>query len=102
VFEMNIPNEYFEYLKGGFYKCLCLFEETNEGLSSYINSFSYEIYGLQYLIDDKKEIVITLLSILEHFYDDSLEPKPNIKVIRSEVFRCISLINNLSKVGDEN
>lgn len=98
---MSIPKEYVEYLKGGFYKCLCLFEEANEGLSSYINSFSYEVYGLQYLIDEKKEIVITLLSVLEHFYDDSFEPKPDIKIIRSEVFRCINLINKLFKVGDE-
>jgi len=98
---MDIPKEYVEYLKGGFYKCLCLFEESNTGLSSYINSFSYEIYGLQYLIDDKKEIVITLLSVLEHFFDDSLEPNHDIKVIRSEVFRCISLINKLFEVGDE-
>lgn len=98
---MDIPKEYVEYLKGGFYKCLCLFEEANVGLSSYISSFSYEIYGLQYLIDDKKEIVIILLSVLEHFFDDSLEPNHDIKVIRSEVFRCISLINKLFEVGDE-
>lgn len=96
---MKIPVEYVDYLKDGFFKILCLFEEKNQGLSRYIESFSYELYGLQYLIEDKKEI-ITLLSTLEHFYDDSFAPKPDIKIIRGEVFRCISLINTLFKVGD--
>jgi len=96
---MKLPVEYVSYLKDGFFKILCLFEEKNQGLSRYIESFSYELYGLQYLIDDKKEI-ITLLSILEHFYDDSLAPEPDIKIIRGEVFHCISLINKMFKVGD--
>lgn len=96
---MNISVEYIKYLKDRFYETLCLFEEKNDGLSRYIESFSYELYGLQYLVEDTKTI-ITLLSILEHFYDDSLAPEPDVKVIRGEVFHCISLINRMFKVGD--
>jgi len=95
---MDISVEYVDYLKDRFYETLCLFEEKNDGLSRYIESFSYELYGLQYLVKDTKSI-ITMLSILEHFYDDSLAPEPNIKVIRGEVFRCISLVNRMFKVG---
>lgn len=97
---MEIKNEYIDYLKGGFYKCLCLFEEKNDGLSTYIDSFSYEVYGLQYLVEDGDRIITTLLCILEHFYDDSIEPEPDIKIIRSEVFHCINLVDKLFKVGD--
>ncbi|KOS61437.1 hypothetical protein FJQ98_16690 [Lysinibacillus agricola] len=96
---MNISDGYVNYLKDRFYETLCLFEEKNEGLPRYIESFSYELYGLQYLVEDTVT-VITLLNILEHFYDDSLAPKPDIKVIRGEVFRCISLINRMFKVGE--
>lgn len=97
---MEITIEYLEHLKGGFYKCLCLFEEKNDGLSRYISSFSYELYGLQYLMKSKKEYILTLLCVLEHFYDDSLEAEPDIGIIRSEAFRCMSLIEDMFKVGD--
>lgn len=97
---MKINIEYLDYLKGGFYKILCLFEEDNERLPQYISSLSYELYGLQYLIENKTENIFILLSILEHFYDDSLEPNPDISLIRKEVFRCMRIIDETFKVGD--
>lgn len=98
---MKITNEYVNSLKNKFYKLLCLFEENNEGLSQNIDSLIYEIYGLQYLVEKEKvPVVISLISILEHFYDDSIQPEVDIKVIRREVFHCMDLIEKTFGVGD--
>lgn len=96
-----ITIEYINSLKNKFYKMLCLFEENNEGLSQNIDSLSYEIYGLQYLVEKEKiPALISLISILEHFYDDSLQPSVDIKVIKREVFHCMDLIEKSFGVGD--
>lgn len=97
---MKVNNKYIKYLKGGFFKCLCLFEEKNEGLSAYIKSFNYELYGLYYLLEDENDTIITLLSILKHLYENSFEFEPDLKLIRSEVFHCINLVDKIFKVGD--
>ena len=95
---MKLSKDYSTYLKGEFYKCLCLFEEQNEGLTAFISTFSYEVYGLQY-----KNVNLTTLdtitNILEHFYDDSLASDYNINTIRRECFHCISLVDKLLKAG---
>lgn len=98
---MALHNSYIKYLINSFYKCLCLFEEGNEELTKYIDSFSYEIYGLKYTVEDEyQDVIQTLINILEHFYDDSLEPLPDLDVIKREAFRCINLIESTFKVGD--
>ncbi|MGM7720496.1 hypothetical protein [Metabacillus sp. Hm71] len=98
---MELTKEYVKSLKDKFYKLLCLFEERNTGLTQYIDSLNYEIYGLQYLVDkDKTQSVISLICILEHFYDDSLHPEVDLKVIRREIFHCMDLIEKTFGVGD--
>nr|BDD47808.1 hypothetical protein 9 [Bacillaceae bacterium] len=93
--------EYVNKLIGKIFKILPLFEEKNEGLSQYIHSINYEIYGLQYVVEKEDIPTITsLIGILEHFYDDSLQPDPDIKVIRREVLHCIDLIEKSFGVGD--
>lgn len=95
---MELSKNYNVYLKGEFYKCLCLFEEKNEGLTAFISTLQYEFYGLQY-----KKINLatfdTLTNILEHFYDDSLGSEYDIATIRRECFHCMSLVDKLLKVG---
>ncbi len=98
---MELTVEYIDRLKNSVFKILCLFEENNEGLSQNIDSLIYEMYGLQYIVSKEKiPVIISLISILEHFYDDSIQPEPDIKVIRREVFHCMDLIEKSFKVGD--
>lgn len=97
---MKLSDNYKDYLKGEFYKCLCLFEEDNEGLSIFISTLLYEVYGLQYK-NVNPSILDTLSNILEHFYDDSLGAEYDIETIRRECFHCMKLINRLIQdVGD--
>lgn len=97
---MIITNDYIKSLKNSLYKCLCLFEEKNEGLPQFIDSLSYEIYGLHYLVEnDKKPLVTSILCILEHFYDESILQDYDLKQIRREVFHCMDLIEKSYKVG---
>lgn len=98
---MMINSEYIKTLKNRIYKILCLFEEKNEGLTQYIESLIYELYGLQYLIGDQKyQVIISITCILEHFYDDSFMTEYDIPTIRREVFHCLDLIEKSFKVGD--
>lgn len=97
----QLHKKYVKYLIDSFFKCLCLFEENNEGLTKYIDSLKYELEGLKNLVEDEyQDVVQILINILEHFYDDSLEPEPDLKRIRSEVFRCTNLISKTFLNGD--
>lgn len=99
---MEITVEYVAKLKNSIFKILPLAEEKNDGLLQYIDSLIYEIYGLQYLVEkDKQDILMRIVSILEHFYDDFIQPEYDINVIRREVFHCLDLIKKSFKVGDE-
>ena len=97
---IKITNEYVEYLKGNFFKCLCMFENKESNLTTFIDSLIYEVYGLRYVLEGKEDFLIILLSRLEHFYDDSKKENPDIKRIRREVFNSLNLIDKTLKVGD--
>ncbi|MGG3987519.1 hypothetical protein [Bacillus smithii] len=96
---------YFAYLIDQFYKVLCLFEEKNLGLTTFIDSLSYEIYGLQYRVknNESRVIIDSLLNILEHLYDDSLQAEYDLKVIKREIFHCTSLVEKMrdKEFGDQ-
>lgn len=90
---------YYKTLIDKLYKCLCLFEEKNEGLVSFIHSLAYEIYGLQYHVKEKElPIIESLTVILEHLYDDSLQVEYDLTIVRREIFHCMDLIKKLEGV----
>ncbi|MFO1442803.1 hypothetical protein KDN24_06190 [Bacillus sp. Bva_UNVM-123] len=98
---MKVSQQYYNTLKNKLFKILCLFEEKNHGLTQFIDSLIYELYGLQYLIEnDKYDSITSIIAILEHFYDDSLQSEVSIGVIRREVFHCMDLIQKLIKDGE--
>lgn len=97
---IKITNTYVEYLKGNFFKCLCMFENKEDNLTTFIDSIIYEVYGLQYVIEGKEDLLLTLLARLKHFYEDSQTDNPDIKRIRREVFNSMTLIDKSLKVGD--
>lgn len=90
---MKISKLYIKKLKNRIFKILPLFEEKNEGIATYIDSIIYEVYGLQYVVEEEvKPLIISILSILKHFHDDSLKSDVNIRQIKREVFHCLDLI----------
>lgn len=94
-----ITQRYISTLKDKLYKVLCLFEENNLGLTIYIDTLIYEVYGLYYLVEEPDEAKITsLICILEHFYDDSLQPVPDLTEIRREVFHSMSLVEKIKVI----
>lgn len=93
-----ITPHYKKYLKNKIYKLLPFFEENEENLPRYLDSLIYEMYGLQYLVDDKLHpMVVTLICILEHFYDECILGDYDIEIIRREVFHCLDLIEKFIK-----
>lgn len=97
------PTEFHtEKLKDKNFKILYLFEEQNEGLSTYIHSFIYELEGLRYRVNRQQDSILqTIISDLEHMYSDSLSPSPDIDIIRREIFGHMSLFNKLFEMGEQ-
>lgn len=98
---MEITETYVNTLKSKTFKIIPLFEDGNSGITNYIGSYIYELKGLTNLLDKKQEsMLISIVAILENMYTDSLEPVPDIKSIRREVFGCMSLFDKILKCGE--
>ena len=96
-----INAEYVKRLNGKLYKVLCLFEENSETVTTNIDSLLYELNGLEYLLPkENKPLLVSLISILERMYDDSLQVEFNISVIRREVFHCMDIISKFRLEGE--
>jgi len=93
---MEITPKHVEKLKNKVFKILPLFQSENVGLTRYIDSLIYELEGLRNRLNEEQEsMMITIISVLEHMYDDSLSPSPDIDIIKREVFSNISLIEKM-------
>lgn len=100
---MEIREVHYKRLQGKIYKIYMFFNEGNEGLTTYISSLIYELEGLGYLLNDKQySMLLTIISTLEHFYDDSLSPAPDLNTIRREWLNCLNLIDKMAKSGEQN
>ena len=99
--KIAITPSHVNYLRKKVFKILPLFEEENKGLSKYIYSLIYEIYGLRSLVgEDYKPQFDSILSILSHLYEDSSKANIDLVLIRSEVFHCSDLIKKHFKVDE--
>ncbi len=81
------------------YKILPLYEEKNDGLPNYVASLILEIEGVLYYVEsssDKQEVV-SIIAILESVYDISLFEDVLVEDMKSEVFKCLSIIKRLIK-----
>lgn len=99
VHEIEIENEMFVgRLKGlvnQFYKILPIRESGEPTLTKYILSLQREMLGYKALIvalhnDDQ---YLTLLSILQYMLDF----EPSVDVVRSDVFKAISILKKLEQ-----
>lgn len=98
-----IRQSHYEKLKDKVFKVYPFFVEKNKGLTTYIDSLLYEFRGLMHELNDTQASMLqTVISIFEHFYDDSLAPNPDLKTIRREWLNCLNLIDKIAEFGDEN
>lgn len=94
VVESNALPSYFDSLVNHFFKILPMREQNEKTLQTYIRSFQLELIGCNSCfvpIRDMPEF-ITLISILQYFIDT---PDCDVRVIKREVFRAISICNAL-------
>jgi hypothetical protein len=99
----KIVQEHLELIKSDIFKILPLFEEKCETLTTHIGSLLYEMYGKVHVIEgfDGNARYLTLLSILESLYDESLAAEYDISTVRREVFKCLNIIEKLQQKAGE-
>lgn len=87
---------YFERLVDRFFKILPLWEEHEPSLPTYIKSMKAELTGCRELIEGihKNPSFLSLLFILQYFES---HPDCDVAAVKREVFRAISLCNELKK-----
>lgn len=87
---------YYDSLINSVFKILPLYEEKNIGIKTYVESLLFELYGLDKVIkiEDSNEY-ITLLSTLESVKKEITKNDSEKKVIKREVFKCISIVKNI-------
>ena len=80
-----------EKLIGQIFKLLPLKEESCNTLTENISSIIFELGGLNSLLGNKQEM-ITIISVLE-----ALKCEENMKMYRSQVFKCTNLVDKVFK-----
>lgn len=87
---------YFDSLINSIFKILPLYEENNVGIKTYVESLLFELKGLENVIDmeDSSEY-LSLLSTLDSIKNEVEREDSEKKVIKREVFKCISIVKNL-------
>lgn len=95
--EAQLISNYFEALKGQFFKILPMAENKEPSRLVHINSFMSELIGLDSLVEflhcDAR--FVSLIAVLRFLADN---PETEIKTIRREVFKACSICDTLSKV----
>jgi hypothetical protein len=87
-----------ELLIPRFFKILPLFEESNEGLQSYVESLMFEMNGLYWTIEEIQANgnYLSLLATLESICDEiAINDEYSQAIIKREVFRSIEIIKQL-------
>jgi len=93
----ELINNYLISLKDRIFKILPLFEEENDGLFKYIDSLSHEMCGLQNLVVvlNNNYLYLSVLGTLESLLDEAVSSDYDLKMVRSDVFRCMTCIDKL-------
>lgn len=88
---------YLDSLVNNVFKVLPLYEEENVGVSIYIDSLLFEVYGLDKVVPIEGSYeYLTILSTIESIKSEMEKEDSSKKVIRREVFKCINIIKNMS------
>jgi hypothetical protein len=78
------------------FKILPLYEESNVGIETYVESLLFELYGLDKVVDVKNSYeYISLLSTLESVKVEVTRKESKKSVVKREIFKCINIIKNM-------
>lgn len=78
------------------FKILPLYEESNVGIETYVESLLFELYGLDKVVDVKNSYeYISLLSTLESVKVEVTREESKKSVVKREIFKCINIIKNM-------
>ncbi|MCQ2770658.1 MAG: hypothetical protein MJ236_02530 [Clostridia bacterium] len=96
----EIIHNYFKSLVDSFFKILPMRESDEGSLKMYIKSLQRELIGCKTFIVELQNdpLFLRLLSILQFFIDN---PDEEIPVVKSEVFKAISICNKLKAAYDK-
>lgn len=97
--DSSLLESYLEVTKSRIFKILPLLEEKNEGVYHYVDSLLFELYGLQYVVNEVKDSFnyLSILCGLESILDEVLIKERDLKFIRSEIFRLINTVEKIQK-----
>lgn len=89
----NLYINYLNSLISKVYKILPMKEEQNTTTEAYISSLIFELHGFENLLNEyhNDARILTIICILESLK----EPNISHGVYKSEVFKCISLIEQI-------
>lgn len=92
--DAKLLKNYFKKLVNSFFKILPMRENQEESLDRYLRGLQRELIGCQSLITACQEdsLYLTLLSLLQYLID---HPDCSMKEVRRDVFRAISICNQL-------
>lgn len=93
----NLLHGYFHNLVNQFFKILPMRENNEASLVTYMKSLQAELIGCKEFIPEMCEnsMFLTILSILQYLINN---PESDVKDVKREVFRAISICNKLKSV----
>lgn len=96
----ELLHNYFRTLVNHFFKILPIRENEEESLETYVHSLQLELFGCKELVPELKtnSFYLSLLSILQYLIDN---PYCDVRIVRREVFRAISICNKLKAIYSE-
>ena len=88
---------YYKSLRGKVFKILPLYESQNEGIVRYIASLLFEMEGFLYRVEsqDALQEMLSIIATTDSLYDISLFMDMSNEDVKSEIFKCLSVINRL-------
>lgn len=92
--DAKVLSNYFRTLINLFFKILPIWESGESSLDTYMRSLQAELLGCKELIDaiHADSLFLSLTSILQYLID---HPSSEIKTVKREVFKAISICNKL-------
>lgn len=88
---------YYKSLRGKVFKILPLYESKNDGLIRYIASLIFEMEGFLYRVESEEAMqeMLGIIATADSLYDISLFMDMSHEDVKSEIFKCLSVINRL-------
>ncbi len=97
--DATILPKYFKKLINRFFKILPMKETGEDTLCTYMRSLQAELVGCRGFVITVREDgdLLSLVSILQYMIDNDNNPECDVKTVRREVFRCISICKALEQ-----